>query len=156
MAIISKLWNFGKATGIYFYGVVDNTLNPGRPIPRTDLHPRMPAYPYSAAEWIRMFPYRHYWKYFPVIRFVPIAGLIFFCTIYQIIYSPVGRIQKEGLEEAIHHGEGSLVYGKRQRAEDAKYFREYDPKAIFRPEWFKEEISASKLNYFPHGYSSSH
>jgi len=40
MAVVSRLWKFGKNTGCYFIGAGKLALNPSTPIPKTDVHPR--------------------------------------------------------------------------------------------------------------------
>nr|CAD2209287.1 unnamed protein product [Meloidogyne enterolobii] len=81
-----------------------------------------------------MLPYRHYWKFIPIFRAI-VFGHCLILPIYLM---------------------SALAYGRLQRKEDAKYLKEYDPKAQFRPKWFKDEISWMKLNYYPHGYSADH
>ncbi|CAK5076742.1 unnamed protein product [Meloidogyne enterolobii] len=157
MAVVSRLWKFGKNTGCYFVGAGKLALNPSTPIPKTDVHPRMPAFPDTFPELIRMLPYRHYWKFIPIFRAI-VFGHCLILPIYLMssLNSSKVHAQRDQLNHAIHSAEGALAYGRLQRKEDAKYFKEYDPKAQFRPKWFKDEISWMKLNYYPHGYSADH
>jgi hypothetical protein len=117
----------------------------------------MPAFPATPAEALRIFPYRHYWKYQPLTRSVVFSFMLLY-SLY--LMTPLAKsVAQKKIEQGvhgIHHGEASYTYARAQRREDAKYFKEYDPKAKLRPKWFKDEISWTKLNYYPHGYSVDH
>ncbi|KAF7639942.1 hypothetical protein Mgra_00000383 [Meloidogyne graminicola] len=157
MAILSTLFNFGKGVGCYFIEAVNIAMNPSKPIPKTNTHPRMPAWPLTPTEYLRMFPYRHYWKYQPMVRSIIFSCFLLYPVFFMSpLYAPVSQAKSKQLGETVHHGEASYIFGRTQRREDAKYFKEYDPKAKLRPHFFKDEISWSKLNYYPHGYSSDH
>ncbi|KAL7078135.1 hypothetical protein ACQ4LE_002542 [Meloidogyne hapla] len=157
MAILSTLWKVGKGAGCYFIEAINIALNPSRPIPKTNIHPRMPAYPDTLPEFFRLFPYRHHWKFVPLIRAVVFSHcLILPIYLMSSLNSSTVHANREQLVHAIHHAEGSFAFGRSQRREDAKYFKEYDPMAKLRPKWFKDEISWTKLNYYPNGYSIDH
>lgn len=76
------------------------------------------------------------------------------------VSGPVVQAKIDNVYDIIHHLEVSFLstnnlhfkkmqakhfYGKRQMWEDVKYFKEHDPMAKLRPEWFAKEFNAREL-----------
>ena len=51
--VAAKLMNAAKWTGETLRGAVVVVASPNMKIPETKLHPRMPARPWTHAEWVR-------------------------------------------------------------------------------------------------------
>ncbi|KAL3073315.1 hypothetical protein niasHS_017010 [Heterodera schachtii] len=147
------MWYIGKETCKFFHGAVKVFFDPNWQIPKTKLDPRMPAYPTQLHEWLRMFPWRHYWAYYPILRnFCYVFASAFVVT--SITQPTSVKITKEHvINHELHHIEAKMLHAYTQRKEDLKYFKENDVMAKLRPKNFARDLSMGDFNYFPWGYS---
>ncbi|GMT10734.1 hypothetical protein PFISCL1PPCAC_2031 [Pristionchus fissidentatus] len=101
---------------------------PGAAVPESQLHPRMMARPWTAQEYIRMWSWRHCWKFLPVFRFYIYSGLIVY-GVYKFVLpiKPRHRIMYTKGKEDGHHHEVEHWYGIRQKLADKEYFKKYNP-----------------------------
>ncbi|KIH45138.1 hypothetical protein ANCDUO_24825 [Ancylostoma duodenale] len=76
--VVAKVFEAAKWTAETAVGAAQALANTKGPVPATDLHPRMPARPWTAQEYLRMWSWRHCWKYLPVFRFYIYSGIIMF------------------------------------------------------------------------------
>ncbi|GMR59143.1 hypothetical protein PMAYCL1PPCAC_29338 [Pristionchus mayeri] len=101
---------------------------PNAPIPASQLHPRMMARPWTTQEYIRMWSWRHCWKFIPVFRFYIYSGIIVY-GVYKFVLpiKPRHRIMYTKGKEDGHHHEVEHWYGIRQKLADKEYFKKYNP-----------------------------
>uniref|UniRef100_A0AC34F6B5 Uncharacterized protein n=1 Tax=Panagrolaimus sp. ES5 TaxID=591445 RepID=A0AC34F6B5_9BILA len=126
--VFHKVWEATKWTAETARGAAYVLASPGQPIPDSKLHPRMPARPWTAAEWLRMASWRHMWQYLPVMRNYVFAGFILY-GVYKFVLpiKPHHKVlYKKGKEDA-HHHEVEHWYGIRQKNQDKEYFKKYNP-----------------------------
>uniref|UniRef100_A0A7E4VPT8 COX6C domain-containing protein n=1 Tax=Panagrellus redivivus TaxID=6233 RepID=A0A7E4VPT8_PANRE len=126
--VVSKVWEATKWTAETVRGAAVVLASPNAPVPESQLHPRMPARPWTAGEWVRMTSWRHMWKYLPVLRYYVYSGFILYGAYkfllpikphHKVLYSQ-GKIDA-------HHHEVEHWYGIRQKVQDKEYFAKYDP-----------------------------
>ncbi|KAK6755268.1 hypothetical protein RB195_013940 [Necator americanus] len=126
--VVAKVFEAAKWTGETAVGAVQALANTKGPVPATDLHPRMPARPWTAPEYLRMWSWRHCWKYIPVFRFYVYSGIIMFGILkYVVPFKPRHRIMYHKGKADAHHHEVEHWYGIRQKKADNEYFKKYNP-----------------------------
>ncbi|WKY12104.1 hypothetical protein Q1695_003574 [Nippostrongylus brasiliensis] len=126
--VVAKVFEAAKWTAETAVGAVQAVANTKGPIPPTDLHPRMPARPWTAPEYLRMWSWRHCWKYLPVFRFYIYSGIIVFGIFKFVVpIKPRHRIMYTKGKEDSHHHEVEHWYGIRQKKADKEYFMKYNP-----------------------------
>lgn len=99
--VFEKVWAASKWTAETARGAAVTLVSPNAPIPESALHPRMPARPWTAAEWVgyhslitniylhkifqlRMASWRHMWRYLPVMRYYVFSGFILY-GVYKFV-----------------------------------------------------------------------
>ncbi|TKR60374.1 hypothetical protein L596_027629 [Steinernema carpocapsae] len=126
--VIAKIFGAVKYTAETIKGAAVVLASPNAEIPASKLHPRMPARPWTGQEWLRMWSWRHCWKYIPVFRFYIYSGIIVF-GVYKFLLPIKPRhmiMYRQGKDDA-HHHEVEHWYGVRQKTQDKEYFKKYDP-----------------------------
>ncbi|KHJ77732.1 hypothetical protein OESDEN_22648 [Oesophagostomum dentatum] len=83
--VAAKALEAVKWTAETLVGAVKVVADTKSPVPKTDLHPRMPARPWTAQEYLRMWSWRHCWKYLPVFRFYVYSGFIMFGILRYVV-----------------------------------------------------------------------
>ncbi|VDM67472.1 unnamed protein product [Strongylus vulgaris] len=83
--VVAKIFEGAKWTAETLVGAGQALANTKGPVPATDLHPRMPARPWTAQEYLRMWSWRHCWKYLPVFRFYIYSGIIMFGILKYVV-----------------------------------------------------------------------
>ncbi|CAO4380773.1 Protein CBR-RIL-1 [Caenorhabditis briggsae] len=126
--VVGKLFEAAKWTAETVKGAAVVVASPNAPIPATDLHPRMPARPWTAQEYLRMWSWRHCWKYLPVFRFYIYSGVILY-GVYKFVLpiKPRHMVQYTKGKEDHHHHEVEHWWGIRQKLADKEYFKKYNP-----------------------------
>uniref|UniRef100_A0A915CIH0 Uncharacterized protein n=2 Tax=Parascaris univalens TaxID=6257 RepID=A0A915CIH0_PARUN len=124
----SKIIDAVKYTAETVKGAVVVLFSPNAPIPASKLDPFMPARPWTAQEWFRMWSWRHCWKYLPVFRYYIYSGFIMY-GFYKFILpvKPRHKIIHHQIYDNMHHHEVEYWHGIRQKRQDAEYFRKYNP-----------------------------
>uniref|UniRef100_A0A0N4ZSA8 Uncharacterized protein n=1 Tax=Parastrongyloides trichosuri TaxID=131310 RepID=A0A0N4ZSA8_PARTI len=127
--VVSKIFGALKYTGETAKGAVMVLANPNAPIEKSIVIPhRMPARPFTSAEWFRMWSWRHCWKYLPVFRYYVFSGFIVYGVFKFVLpIKPRHGIQYTQGYENSHHHEVEKWYGYRQKVQDALYFKKYNP-----------------------------
>ncbi|CAJ0578593.1 unnamed protein product, partial [Mesorhabditis spiculigera] len=126
--VVKAVYNAAAWTVETARGAVNVLISPNAPIPKTDLHPRMMARPWTAAEYLRMWSWRYNWKYIPVFRFYVYSAAIVY-GIYKFVLpiKPRHRIAYAKGKDDHHHHEVEHWYGIRQQKQDKEYFKTYNP-----------------------------
>ncbi|VDM62786.1 unnamed protein product [Angiostrongylus costaricensis] len=126
--VLSKVLGGAKWTAETVVGAVRAVANTKDPIPPTDLHPRMPARPWTAQEYLRMWSWRHCWKYMPVFRFYIFSGIIVFAFFKFVVPLKPRHLVMYGRARAnLDRHEAEHWYGVRQKKADKEYFKKYNP-----------------------------
>uniref|UniRef100_A0AC35FFP0 Uncharacterized protein n=1 Tax=Panagrolaimus sp. PS1159 TaxID=55785 RepID=A0AC35FFP0_9BILA len=126
--VFYKIYEATKWSGETIRGAALVLASPNAPIPPSMLHQRMPARPWTAAEWLRMASWRHMWKYMPVMRYYVFSAFILYgCYKFVLPIKPHHKVlYKQGKEDA-HHHEVEHWYGIRQKNADKLYYKKYHP-----------------------------
>ncbi|PAV58854.1 hypothetical protein WR25_08859 isoform C [Diploscapter pachys] len=126
--VVAKVLNAAKWTVETVKGAGIVLTSSHAPVPPTDLHPRMMARPWTFPEYIRMWSWRHCWKYLPIFRFYIYSAVIFIGVFKFVVpIKPRHMIQYHKGKEDAHHHEVEHMYGTRQNRQDAEYFKKYNP-----------------------------
>uniref|UniRef100_A0A0N5BNK6 Uncharacterized protein n=1 Tax=Strongyloides papillosus TaxID=174720 RepID=A0A0N5BNK6_STREA len=127
--VLPKVINAVKYTAETLKGAAVTLANPNAPIEQSKvIAHRMPARPFTMGERLRMFSWRHCWKYVPVLRFYVFSGIILYGVVkYVLPIKPRNVIQYHDAYEGIHHHEVEQWKGAIQNRQDALYFQKYNP-----------------------------
>uniref|UniRef100_A0A914I261 Uncharacterized protein n=1 Tax=Globodera rostochiensis TaxID=31243 RepID=A0A914I261_GLORO len=154
MAVVSRMWYLSKETCKFVHGAVKVFFDPNWQLPKTKLDPRMPAYPTQLHEWLRVFPWRHYWAYYPLTRTFCYSLAICWAVTSITQSTPLKVSKVHFLNHELHHLEANAFHAYTQRQEDLKYFKENDVMAKLRPKNFARELTMGDFKYFPWGFST--
>uniref|UniRef100_A0A1I7XK60 Uncharacterized protein n=1 Tax=Heterorhabditis bacteriophora TaxID=37862 RepID=A0A1I7XK60_HETBA len=126
--VVSKVFGAVKWTTETAKGAIQVLASPNNPVPATDLHPRMPARPWTVPEYIRMWSWRHCWKYIPVFRFYVFSGFILYGVFnFLLPIKPRHMIMYSKSKEDGAHHEYEKWHGFHQKMADKEYFKKYNP-----------------------------
>ncbi|MFH4979964.1 hypothetical protein AB6A40_006673 [Gnathostoma spinigerum] len=124
----SRLLDAAKYVAETVKGATIVLFSPNAPIPPSKLVPFMPARPWTAQEWFRMWSWRYCWKYLPIFRFYIYSAIIVY-GIFKFVLpiKPRHRIMHSEMYKNSHHHEVEFWYGIRQKIQDKLYFEKYNP-----------------------------
>ncbi|KJH41082.1 hypothetical protein DICVIV_12946 [Dictyocaulus viviparus] len=126
--VLNKVVNAAKWTAETTIGAAQALANTKGPIPPTELHPRMPARPWTIPEYIRMWSWRHCWRNFPIFRFYVFSTIIVLGFLKFVVpIKPRHHIMYHKSKADADRHEAEHWYGFRQKMADKEYFKKYNP-----------------------------
>uniref|UniRef100_A0A915ER09 Transmembrane protein n=1 Tax=Ditylenchus dipsaci TaxID=166011 RepID=A0A915ER09_9BILA len=132
--VFDKIVNSAKNVADVLKGAATVLTSPNQAVPSTKVHPRMPAWPMTLPEYIRMQPWRYMWMYTPGFRlYVFSSAAVAMLFIFGMKSSPSQQVQQKKAAEDAHHHHVDMFLHKSQKAADQVYFEKHDPLRHTRP-----------------------